>query len=422
MKKLIRLAMNLIGEKYRHKLYRSMATIPAEYLDPEFSVEVARTREDLEAAYKLLHDCYVGINIIDPQPSGLRCYLFSFLPTSTIIVAKKGNKVIGTMSAIKDSKSGLPSDKDFLAQNNQFRRAEKVLIEASALAVAPEFRGHHSVSFLLMKYLYFYCKNSVEGDHIIAAVHPRAEDFYKALWSFERNGDVVQYKSLKGAAAIHISLELSEAHLNKIRRNYTSKNLLKNIPAAMEIEDSRFHYPLQKEGQNIHPVITPEMLEYFCLQKEEVWERMSASEKETLIQVYTTYFGSESMTVFRERLGSRVRELAYRTPLRLSAIVDVESNTGFCEILDINDGGCFISSGGALPHVGQKISISFRFEGNSYKVQARVAWINDGRTLLRKKGYGVRFDKPLSALSFQLKQWLYEEHEEPPAAAPQKLA
>ncbi len=422
MKKLIRFAMNLIGEKYRHKLYRNMATIPKEYLNPFFTVEVAKTREDLEAAYALLHDCYVGIKIIDPQPSGLRCYLYSFLPTSTIIVAKFGGKVIGTVSAIKDSKSGLPSDKDFLAQNNDFRRQGKVLVEASALAVAPEFRGHHSVSFLLMKHLYFYCKNCFQGDFMIAAVHPRAEDFYKALWSFERNGEPVQYKTLKDAAAIHISLDLSDEHLAKIHKTYASKQGLGNIPMVMEANDRRFRYPAKISGQSIHPVITPEMLKYFCLEKKEVWARMSAEEKRTLVQVYTTYFGVAAMTEFQDSVETNVGHPEYRTPVRFSSVVEIQGTTGFAELHDLTEGGCFVACSGSLPAVGGDVTVSFRFEGCSYKVQGQVAWSNDGLTLLCQKGFGVQFHRSVPALNFKLQQWLYRAVSSDPVLVREKSA
>jgi Tfp pilus assembly protein PilZ len=408
MKKIILFFMSLIGEKFRHKMYRRMASIPSEYLNSDFTIEIAKTQADLEAAYALLHDCYVGIKIIDPQPSGLRCYLYSFLPVSTIIVAKFRGKVIGTVSAIKDSKAGLPSDKDFSVQNNKFRRKEKTIIEASALAVAPEFRGNHSVSFLLMKHLYFYCKNCFQGDFMIAAVHPRAEDFYKALWRFERNGDPIEYKSLKGAAAIHISLDLSDEHLLKIKNDYTSQNLLKNIPALMEAEDARFRFPVQKAGQSIHPVLTPGMLKYFCLQKKEVWARMSRDERATIIQVYTTYFGDHAMVEFKADVDWNSRQLEYRTPIRFTSSVQIEAEDSISEIHDLTMGGCYVSWKSQMPSIGQSVAIGFRFEGKYYRLDGEVAWVNDGLSLHRQRGFGVRFGKCISGLNFRLQQWLYE--------------
>jgi Tfp pilus assembly protein PilZ len=408
MKKLIRIFMSLIGEKNRHKIYRKLAVVPKDYLSPEYRVEIARTQADLESAYALLHDCYVGIKIIDPQPSGLRCNVFSFLPTSTIIIVKKGDRVVGTVSAIKDSSAGLPSDKDFLVQNDQFRRENKILIEASALAVSPECRGDHSVSFLLMKFLYHYCCKSFQGHYMVAAVHPRAEDFYKALWKFERNGKPLHYGTLKGAAAIHISMDLSHEHFQKIVQDFRQASPLGNLAAMVAEADSRFHYPEQKACQSIFPVITPEMLKYFCLEQSEVWARMSSEEKEKLLQVYSTYFGPEAVEKFKEgRFPTRSLSQDYRTPLRLTSVLSLKDNAVFCEILDLTSKGCFVQFRGELPAVGQAIRISFFFAEQKYSLQAAVVWQNKGQTLKQPRGVGLQFAAPLRTLNSQLQQWLY---------------
>jgi hypothetical protein len=407
MNRILRKAISLLSEKQRHQIYRKMAFLPAEYFNPDFKVEVAQTQEDLESAYALLHDCYVGIKIIDPQPSGLRCNLFSFLPTSTIIVAKLNGKVVGTVSAIRDSTSGLPSDKEFLQENNQFRRQGKALVEASALAVAPEFRGGHSVSFLLMKYLYNYCRHCFRGDFMVGAVHPRSEDFYKALWQFRKNGKPIQYGSLNGAAAIHISMDLSDDHFKKVIRDFGPENPIKNLGSMIVSDDSRFQYPRERQGLSMHPVITPQMLQYFCLHKESVWSRMNAKDRQTLIQVYTTYFGFESMNDFRrlEPLIAAAQE--FRTPTQLSSVVSLSNASSFCEVLDLASGGCYIGWNGPMPEAGEKLQISFRFEGRSYSVHGIVAWLNDNATLRRKRGFGIRFLHRIPTLNLQLQQWVY---------------
>ena len=50
-----------------------------------FQIKIANTKEELEKAYSLLHDCYVGINLMYPDKSGLRCNFYSFLYWSRII-------------------------------------------------------------------------------------------------------------------------------------------------------------------------------------------------------------------------------------------------------------------------------------------------------------------------------------------------
>ncbi len=411
MKQILRKAFQLLSEKQRLALYRKMAHVPAEFQNPEFRVEIAQTQEDLQSAYKLLHDCYVGIKIIDPQPSGLRCNLFSFLPTSTIIVAKRNGKVIGTVSAIKDSSSGLPSDREFLKENNRFRRQGKVLVEASALAVDVQYRVSHCVSFLLMKYLYNYCRHCFRGNYMIGVVHPKSEDFYKALWQFEKNGEPVQYGSLNGAAAIHMTMDLSAEHFDKVTRDFGREDRYKNLGSMITCDDPRFHYPQAKSGLTINPVITPQTLKYFCLEQKEVWSRLSLKEKQTLIHVYSTYFGAASMREFRNADVTNFVEKEYRTPLHLSSLVTMGDKGSFSEILDLTSKGAFVSWNDELPGEGESVRLAFRFEGKMYYIPGTVAWKNDHRALHRGRGFGIRFSLPVPQLTATLQSLLYGKEE-----------
>src|SRR4051812_28389709 len=72
----------------------------------EYWVGIATTREELHAAFSLLHDCYVGQGIMAPHPSGLRCNLYQALPYSTTVIAKHRDRVVGTLALIKDSPVG----------------------------------------------------------------------------------------------------------------------------------------------------------------------------------------------------------------------------------------------------------------------------------------------------------------------------
>lgn len=300
MNKLIRRALDFLDETQRHRIYRKLTALPSEFFNSDFRVEIARTPKDLESAYALLHDCYVGIRIMDPQPSGLRCNFHLLLPSSSLIIAKLHGQVIGTVCAILDSKAGLPSDQKFQNHNDHFRRQGKRLIEASALAVARHHRGDHCVSLLLMKFLYNYCQNYLRGDTLIGAVHPRSEDFYKALWHFQKNGERVFYNTLNNAEAIHMSMDLSKKHFEKVIRSYGGNSPRKNLGLMIVSPDERFHYPSPNLAGTISPAITPEILRYFCLDHDSIWERLDSSEREELIRAYCECYGADRMQEFRD--------------------------------------------------------------------------------------------------------------------------
>ena len=182
----------------RLKLIRRNIHIPDAPQD--FQVCIATTEIELEKSYSLLHDCYVGNKLMAPDASGLRCNFYSFLPFTTTIVAKIGNNVVGTVSLIKDSSSGLPSDKNFKYENDLLRIKNKKLVEVSSLAIDPQYRKKaHIVSLFLMKYLQHYCTHHMGVTTVTCVVHPRARDFYAAFWGFTSNKKVVKYKFVNNA-------------------------------------------------------------------------------------------------------------------------------------------------------------------------------------------------------------------------------
>ena len=401
--------MSRLSETYRINHYRQMLVVPNEYFNSDFQVEIATTQEDLQSAYTLLHDSYVGIRIIDPQPSGLRCNVFTFLPTTTVVVAKHNGRVIGTVSLIKDSNSGLPSDREFPEENNALRRQGKSLVEISALAVAPEYRGKHTITFLLTAFLYTHCREYFACDYMLAAVHPKTETFYKALMGFVKNGKPLDYSSLKGAAAIHVSMDLSEAHLEKLTNSFKSKDPAKNFGLLLQLSDKRFFHLTKKNDLQISPVITPNLLKFFCLQQKEIWSRLSSTEQQTLIQVYSTYFGMDSVKEFLQVNGEIAATKQYRTPVHINALITAdEQSKYFGRILDLNSGGCFLICTGELPKPGQKIKIAFRFANNEYRLQAQVVWQNQGQAIKHHpNGVGIQFDEKIEGLNQDLKEWIY---------------
>src|SRR5690349_8210347 len=85
---------------------RQMVKLPL--IPPGLTISLARSGEDLEAAYRLLHDVYVEIGFMEPHPSGLRLNVFNALPQTSVAVAKIDGKVIGTLTLTRENPLGLP--------------------------------------------------------------------------------------------------------------------------------------------------------------------------------------------------------------------------------------------------------------------------------------------------------------------------
>lgn len=410
---ILKLFLSIIGlfpEKWRHQFYRQCVVVPEFALDNELSIEIARTKDDLESAYRLLHDCYVGTKLMLPNDSGLRCNLYTFFPHSTVIIAKYKGEIVGTVSLIRDSGWGLPSDKDYQFENSQLRKRGLKLVEVSALAVSRKFRKRgNSVSLLLMKYLYNYTSGYFNSDCLVCTVHPRAEDFYKSLWHFDRNGQVVEYNFVQGALAVHLSMEISLEKQNKIVASYGTDDPLRNLALFVLKKDLRFKYPKRQAGSQIDPVLTPDLFEYFCIRKTDVWETLSVTEKNCLRSIYYSLFGFNNpvLNSISDAGNSGLRE--YRVPIEVGAIVELGGQRRSVKVTDVSPGGAYLAWPKEIGIPQSKMTLSLKIKNSIVHLQAEVAWINQGKSHLHPYGFGVKFLNTHKNQSFNFTNWLYTE-------------
>ena len=97
-------------------------------------MELATTIPDLEAAFELVYDQYQKMGITETCDQSIRCNLYTFLPHSSVIVAKYEDEVIGTVSLIRDSEFGLPSDMLYKKENDEILKDADTTKAEAALA------------------------------------------------------------------------------------------------------------------------------------------------------------------------------------------------------------------------------------------------------------------------------------------------
>ena len=183
--------------------------------------KLAETRSEREQAFRVLHDMYLRRGLIDPAESGLRCNVFSVLPSTALFVGMRETEVLSTMSLIEDSALGLPMEDLYSREITRLRSKRRRLAEVGALAVA---RGYRGKGLALMMYnLMFRWAHFYRGvDDLVIAVNPRVADFYETILFFERIGEERIYASLKDAPAVALRLDLRTA-VGKYRRAYDGK-------------------------------------------------------------------------------------------------------------------------------------------------------------------------------------------------------
>lgn len=164
-------------------------------LPPGLVIERATTQEDLEQAYRLVHDSYVDAGYIDPHPSGLRVRAVSALPHCAMFVAKVDGRVVGTLSMIADSPLGLPMEKCFRKEIRALRAQGRLIVEASDLSVAKDHRDLRVLTELsrcVMAHALY-----VGADDIVIAVSPEHSAYFQGIMQFESFGDARSYSTDK---------------------------------------------------------------------------------------------------------------------------------------------------------------------------------------------------------------------------------
>lgn len=106
--------MALMPEKFRHDFIRSRLRL-GDGASPHYIFKLAETRDELEQAFRVLHDAYVGQGYMDPHPSGLRVTKYHALPTTAVLITKdlRTNEVVATVSIVRNTALGLPLDSVF---------------------------------------------------------------------------------------------------------------------------------------------------------------------------------------------------------------------------------------------------------------------------------------------------------------------
>ncbi len=193
----------------------------------ELRFKIAETTDELEAAFGLVYDEYLRLGYCAPNPMKWRATIYHALPTTTTLLALYGNRVVGTLTLVRDNRLGLPLDKVF--DVSILRREAGRLAEVTSLVIHRDFRRQNggAVLFPLLRLMYEYSTSHFGVDHLVVSIHPKDEPFYKSLLLFRKvpGTRTVQYM---GAPAVALHLDLHAA-LRDYQRVYSASSERKNL-------------------------------------------------------------------------------------------------------------------------------------------------------------------------------------------------
>ena len=172
---------------------------------------LAVTREELDTASRLVHECYLRCGYVSPSPDGRHASPYLTMPSTAVFVARAHGDIVATAALVRDSERLLPCDDLYGPYMRTLRRAGHCLGEVSALAVSDLWRGAGLQALRsLIRVIGVYGRDLAELDRLCITVHPRHAAFYESRLHFRRFGDTKPYGAVNGAPAVGLVLDLDE--------------------------------------------------------------------------------------------------------------------------------------------------------------------------------------------------------------------
>jgi len=253
---------------------------------------VARTREELEAAYSLVYREYFKRGYIKLDGERLKLSIFNALPQTTTFIALLDNRIVATATVVPDSPLGLPMDKIYHEEVCLLRQTSDKICEVSMLASDTElFQGGVSMMlnakklffiFNLFKIIFDYARELAKLNYICITINPKHNLTYEYIL-FRDLGGLKQYDTVNNAPAIakYLDLEASKAECQRL-----------NKPGLYQMFFVRRTHP---EHFARKAFLSPADLKYFFVDKTDIFKRAASIQIAHLKSCYPAYDFSKIM-------------------------------------------------------------------------------------------------------------------------------
>lgn len=280
--------LGYLPEARRDDIARSMIQLPPLQASSRLTFKLAQTRSELEGAFRVLHDAYVQNGFAQPHPSGLRVTPYHGLPSTSTLICLDGETVVGTVSIVRDGALGLPMEK--VIDITAHRSSERRIAEISSLAIHRNYReSHGSVLWPLLKYLVSYCVDYFGIDTMLIVVNPAHFSYYRAIWNFAElpGSRINSYGFANGAPAVAGAMDLRSLY-RFLAIHYGRRDPARNLfTYQFETPVASFVFPERRAGEISDPVMTPELLKYFFVERTQLLSTLAPEDRERLASAYS---------------------------------------------------------------------------------------------------------------------------------------
>lgn len=199
-------------------------------LDSEIEFKIATTKDEIEQALNLVHDSYVNLNYINKNTDRLHLTKYLALPTTTILVVKLKDEVIGTMSIVLNTSLGLPVETTW--NINEYKKNGANIAEVSALAIKNGMKQYKGQIFLpLIKLCFLVARDILKLDGFVIATTYEVEPFNTDLLLYEKISDSrgQKHNLVKGNKSSCCFLKLDNSTHENYQKIYSHKDKSSNL-------------------------------------------------------------------------------------------------------------------------------------------------------------------------------------------------
>jgi hypothetical protein len=164
-------------------------------------MRVAKTLDEVLAAWRLVHDAYVAKGIIEPNPFGLHTNLQATRPGALVICGDTAGELSSTLTVTPDGSLGLPLDLVYEAQLDALRSRGAKLCEFGLFT--------HRLGALPLRMLTATVVHALQdaSSTIVIGVHPRHAGFYRRVFGFTRLSEACEYETLNSVSVCLLKLD-----------------------------------------------------------------------------------------------------------------------------------------------------------------------------------------------------------------------
>jgi hypothetical protein len=266
------------GNSQESEMFRNRISIK----EPSDNIiyKIADTSQELEQAYKLVHDVYLKMGFMNIDPSGMRLSKYNAMPSTHTFIAKLNNEVVMTLTLFADSFIGLPLDCEYKEELQFLRDEGRYIGEIGANA---SIMHNQNVVFHMFKMVFNYAKNYQLLDDIVVSLRPKHALFYTHVYGFEQIGGLKTYSSANGNPAV----------LYRVNLHNLSKFCQMSYP-RVPVEKDLHYFMFRKRIKSIKlpriktdvNIWNSELIKYFFMLRTNIFKEINSDEAKHFEVIY----------------------------------------------------------------------------------------------------------------------------------------